>query len=104
MNAPIVRNALAVSLWLSVAFSPTMARAADPAAAPIPVQLGPGSTLWLKGTSTLHDFESRTTETVVVLARDAASPEPRNAADLAALIRSLAVRELEARIPVLTLK
>ena len=103
MNAPIVRRvATAVCLVLTATLAPI--RGASAASAPIQVRLGPGSALWLAGTSTLHDFESRTAETVVTMTRDGAAPEPRDAAGLAALMRALAVRDVEVTVPVLTLR
>jgi hypothetical protein len=71
--------------------------------APAAIGLGAGSTLWLEGTSNLHEFESRTSQVVVAFTRD---PETQNATDVASLetmIRASAVRGLDLKVPVTSL-
>lgn len=72
--------------------------------APLPVALGPGSVLWLEGTSTMHDFESRSTEVKVALTRDPGAGSPADAAGLAALMGASSIRGVTVRVPVLSLK
>jgi hypothetical protein len=102
------RNAWLVALVVTglVATTPPMPVHAQPSApdsGSIAVALGPGSTLWLEGTSTLHDFESRTTETAITIVRGAGVAEPRGAADLAGLMRGTGITGVDVRVPVLTL-
>jgi hypothetical protein len=88
--------------WLVV---PGIARAADPATArePMAVTLGAGSTLWIEGTSTMHNFECRSKEVAVTLQRDAGTPNPTSAAELLHLINTGAVRAVAVKVPVATL-
>jgi hypothetical protein len=72
--------------------------------APVPVTLGAGSRLWLEGTSTMHDYESGTSQVTVRLHRDAAAAAPQDVAGLDAAIRSGQVRGVEVEVPVLSLK
>jgi hypothetical protein len=65
--------------------------------------LGPGSVLWLDGTSTMHDFESRSKEVSVELLRVSDVAQPANAAGLMALIRSSQVLEVRVQVPVVSL-
>ena len=95
-----------VVIGLSVSTVSLTARAAGPedGAAPLDVTLGAGSTLWLEGTSNVHDFESRTGELAITFAGDAAVPEPADAAGLEKLIRTSAVRRVEVLVPVRSLR
>lgn len=78
---------------------------AAPAAAPPAsgIALGPGSELWLDGTSTVHDFECRSRAVVLELTFDPAAAKPANAAALLECIRSGAVRAVRVRVPVASL-
>ncbi|HEY2953945.1 MAG TPA: YceI family protein [Candidatus Eisenbacteria bacterium] len=80
------------------------AEAPDSTRAPLPVALGPGSVLWIEGTSTVHAFESRSKEVGIALERDRATPEAGTAADLLRLIRSAAIRGVTVRVPVASLR
>jgi hypothetical protein len=100
MNTSKLSHVVTLCAVLSITAAIGIAVAAN---APIPLRAGPGSSLWLKGTSTLHDFECRTDSTVITMTRDEAAPAPRNAAALLSLMRSLAVREVDAKVPVRTL-
>jgi len=70
---------------------------------PVPVTLEKGSALWLTGTSTLHDYESRTAEPVLTITREATAPAPDNGAALAALLRESQVHGVELSVPVKSL-
>src|SRR5262249_7008299 len=72
--------------------------------APLATNLGPGSVLWLEGKSTLHDYESKTTQSTMTLTRDPAITEPADLAGLESLIRASGVRSLDLEVPVQTLK
>ena len=72
--------------------------------APLATTLGPGSVLWLEGTSTMHDFESRSKEVTVELDRDPAAAQPTNAAGLMALIHASKVLEVRVQVPVVSLR
>src|SRR5262249_37716305 len=93
---------LALALALALVYAP--ARAQAPAPVRAAVTLGPGSVLWLAGTSTLHDYESRTTELALTLERDASTSEPGDAAALDRWLRSGGLRGLELAVPVAALR
>jgi hypothetical protein len=92
--------ALAISATWGAALADT---APDTTSVPVAVTLGPGSSLWLEGTSTLHDFESRTTELTVTLTRDPGSTQPGDAAALSALVRGAGIRGVDVDVPVRSL-
>lgn len=62
-----------------------------------------GSELWMDGTSTLHDWECRTSDVQVDLRRAKGRPEPEGAAALEALIRANGIESLEVAIALRTL-
>jgi hypothetical protein len=109
MNAGRVRQARAVSLLASVLLA-TLSLVAAPARseaageALLPVTLGPGSVLWLEGTSTVHDFECRSTEVDLTLRGEAAGLHASDAAGLAGFIRASGVRGAALRVPVASLR
>ena len=72
--------------------------------APVHVKLGPGSVLWLDGTSSLHEYESRTSQLGFDMARDPATHDPADAADLAEMIRHSGIRSVDVKVPVGTLR
>jgi hypothetical protein len=74
-----------------------------PSPVPAAVQLGPGSVLWLEGTSTVHEYESRTTQPTVKLLRDASATDPADVAALDQWLRSGGLRGLELGVPLATL-
>ena len=79
--------------------------AAQSAAPPVAaVMLGPGSQLWLEGTSTIHAYESRTSTLGFTLRRDAAQADPADAAALDAWLRAGGLRGLELVVPVGTMR
>jgi len=86
---------VAVALWLALGSYPAIAASA--------VTLGPGSTLWLTGKSTLHDFESRTNELTLTLGADPGARAPTDAASLESLIRSNHVGSVDVLVPVRSL-
>src|SRR5262249_31389877 len=47
-----------------------VAAGAERATAPLALSLGAGSAVWLEGTSTMHDFECRTSEITLHFTRD----------------------------------
>ena len=96
------RWAVAVGCALVVAGLSARAFAADPAA-PTCIGVGPGSTLWIEGTSNVHDFESRTTSLRVTFICESGRPAPATAADLEALVRASGVRTVTVQVPVTTL-
>jgi len=81
----------------------TVVYAADATRAPLAVKLGSGSVLWIEGTSTMHNFECRSKEVALTLEKDAATPDPADAAALLQLVRSGAVRGVAVRVPVVSL-
>jgi hypothetical protein len=69
----------------------------------VAVKLGPGSVLWIEGTSTVHDWESRTTQPAVKLLRDAPAADPADVAALDAWLRGGNLRGLELGVPLATM-
>jgi len=103
---PILGLALAavVVAALALAQEALAAPAADRPTAPLPLALGTGSTVWLEGTSTMHDFECRTSDIAVQFVRDAAAKDPADVPGLEQLIRTSVVTGLDVDIPVASLK
>ena len=66
---------------------------------PAAVALGPGSALWLEGTSSVHDFESRTSTLGLVLMREPAQADPVDAAALRQWLQGGGLRGLELTVP-----
>ena len=101
----LVRGALArrsPALMLTLALSlATLPARAEPTSIPVPaaVKLAQGSELWLEGTSTVHEYQSRTSELALVLLRDAAAPDPADVAALGAWLRSGNLRGLDLGVP-----
>lgn len=102
MSAP--RITFTTSLALTLALAGLLSAATENQGTPVPVSLGPGSRLWLEGTSTVHDFQSGTKDVTVRLRRDAAAASPRDANGLDALIRGAQIRGVDVELPVLSLK
>jgi len=89
--------------WTALAGA-ARAEAPDTTRTAAAVALGPGSVLWIEGTSTMHDFECRSHEVALTLERGRATPDPGNAADLLRMIRAAAVRGVTVRVPVVSLR
>lgn len=68
------------------------------------VALGNGSTLWLEGTSTLHDFESRTSALTVTLTAEGDAAHPADVDALVKSIRASAVHGVRVEVPVRSLR
>ena len=102
MTTRLVRLGAAGALWLLITIAPCTAfgAPASTAGVPVAVKLGPGSSLWLNGTSTMHDFECRTSETEIAMTRDAALGESPADAGLPALVRTSTIRTVDVTVPV----
>jgi hypothetical protein len=88
-----------------VASLATMALAiADPAGTPFPVALGKGTTLWLEGTSTMHDFESMTSNVDVKFTRDPQAAAPTDVPSFCDLITAGHVQSVTLKVAVKSLK
>jgi len=98
MSDPRSIRGAAIGLTLVISLAATSAAHAGPAAS-----VGPGSALWLNGTSNVHEFEGRTKEMTFVLLGDSSAPAPADAAALEALIRASGVHGAELAVPVRTL-
>jgi len=77
---------------------------ADPAGTPFPVALGKGTTVWLEGTSTMHDFESMTSNVDVKFARDPQTAAPTDVPSFRELIAAGHVQTVTLKVPVRSLK
>ena len=100
----VLHTVFAILLGAVVATAPALGGAPDSSAAPSAMTLGKGSVLTLEGTSTVHDFECRTTEVEFGLGAGAGGEHPDDAAGLAALIRSSGVGGVVVRVPVNSLR
>ena len=96
-----LRLVLACAAVLAIV-GPPAARGTE--SAPLPVTLGPGSVLWLEGTSTMHDYESRSNAVTIEIAGDPAVAPPADAAALLAIIRGFGVHTVRVRVPVESLR
>jgi hypothetical protein len=94
-------SAIAVVLVLLTLAAP-LARAAN--GTPVPVKLGPGSELVIEGKSTVHDFECRSREVSVQVAREPGAAAPADAAALLELMRAGKVASVKVSVPVQSLK
>ena len=88
-------GSLALLLFLAAPFTSSTASAA-------PARLGPGSSLRITGTSSVHDYESRTTETSVEITRKAGSTAA-SGDGLARLVRASAIQSVDVKVPVRSL-
>ena len=68
------------------------------------VGLGPTSVLWIEGTSTMHDYESRTSALKLTLLRDAAQADPADADALDAWLKAGGLKGLDLVVPVTTMR
>ncbi len=80
-----------------------LAGSAGAEGARIPTSLGEGSTVWLEGTSTMHDYESWPTAMKLRLERSLAGADPADARALEALVRANHVTSLDLQVPVKSL-
>ena len=67
------------------------------------LSFAPGSELRMEGTSTMHEWESRTATVNAVFTRASGQADPSGAAAIEAFIRADGVRGIEVQIPVATL-
>src|SRR5215472_398541 len=88
-------------LALACAALPALGQA--PASAPAAVKLGPGSALWLEGSSNVHEWESRTTQPTLKLLRDATAADPADVAALDQWLRSGGLAGLDLGVPLATM-
>jgi polyisoprenoid-binding protein YceI len=89
-----------------VACTPGLAPAAESAAATErwPVTLGTGSTLWIDGTSTLHDWSSRTDSTLLEFRVASGTAKPADAHGIESQVRAQAVHGVAVDVPVHSLR
>ena len=101
LEVPVKAFALLAVLACAWAAAPALGQA--PAPVPAAVRLGPGSVLWLEGSSNVHEWESRTTQPVVKLMRDGSAVDPADVAALDQWLRSGTLRGLDLVVPLATL-
>jgi len=94
---------LALLAVLALAWAAFPALGQAPAPAPAAVKLGPGSTLWLEGSSNVHEWESRTSQPTVKLLRDASAADPADVAALDQWLRAGGLRGLDLGVPLATM-
>ena len=99
-RSPIGIRGVAVRLALAIVLAQALVATAHAATA---AAVGPGSSLWLNGTSNVHEFEGRTKEMTFVLLGDSTAAPPADAAALEAMIRASGVRGAELTVPVRSL-
>lgn len=103
LRAPLATLALcAVMLACTPGFAPATESAA--ATERWPVVLGLGSELWIEGTSTLHDWSSRTDTLGLAFRVAPGTTRPDNLRDFDAMVRSQVVRAAEVEVPVRSLR
>jgi hypothetical protein len=68
------------------------------------VKLGTGSELWIEGTSTIHDWHSKTSTLGFALRRDEAQVDPADPAAIDAWLRSGGLRGLDLVVPLATMR
>jgi len=91
-------------LFLSVVLLPLAAPPAFGEPVRAAVSLGSGSELWLEGTSTLHDYECRTSKVEAKFLRDATPADPADVAALDAWLRAGGLKGLDLVVPVTTMR
>jgi polyisoprenoid-binding protein YceI len=89
-------GSLALLLFLVAPFASSRGSAAS-------ARLGPGSSLRITGTSSVHDYESRTLETSVEITRRAGSTAVSGGDGLAGLVRAAAIQSVDVKVPVRSL-
>jgi len=92
---------LLAALALAWAALPALGQA--PATVPAAVKVGPGSALWIEGTSTVHEWESRTTAPSVKLMRDGSAADAADVAALDQWLRSGGLKGLDLDVPLATM-
>ena len=92
-----------VALAVLILAGAALGRAETAVASRAAVSLGAGSELWLEGTSTLHEYESRTSTLGFTLMRDGSQADPADAAALDAWLRSGSLRGLDLVVPLKTM-
>jgi hypothetical protein len=79
-------------------------RASFPAERPGAIALGPGSELWIEGTSTMHSFENHSHAVELDATLDSTAARPAGVKELFQLLCASGVRALQVRVPVASLK
>ena len=102
MNDNRVRHAITALALATLVLTASPAHAAE--GTPLAVTLGPGSVLWLEGTSNVHDFESRSKEVQIEFSGNPGAAQPTDAAAILALIRSSAVHGVLVKVAVNSLR
>ena len=95
---------LAIALLAAIAFGASDARAASATASTaLKISLGAGSSLWIEGTSNVHDWMSRSKDLKLTFKGTRAATQPTNPGDLRALIATSAIRDVDLEVPVRSL-
>jgi hypothetical protein len=93
---------IAVAALATVIVTPALAETTTaPHAA---VKLGAGSELWIEGTSTIHEWHSKTSTLGFALLREAGQADPADAAALDAWLKSGGLRGLDLVVPLATMR
>ncbi len=101
-RAPRRAKILIFALWVLAAGSAAYAQPTQNS--PAAVSLGPGSVLWLEGTSTVHDYESRTSTLGFTLLREVTHADPVDVASLDLWLRGGGLRGLDLVVPLQTMR
>ncbi len=99
-----LRSRLSGLLLLTIALLTLAPSPASSESTRAAVGLGPGSELWLEGTSTLHDYECRTAKVEMSFLRDAAQADPADVAALDAWLKAGGLKGLDLLVPVGTMR
>lgn len=98
------RPRLSGLLLLSIALLTLAPLRASGEATRAAVSLGSGSELGLEGTSTMHDYESKTSALKVTFLRDPAQADPADVAALDAWLKAGGLKGLDLVVPVETMR
>ena len=100
---PVARWPWLVCAALVLAGAPAL-RAETATTSRAAVTLGAGSELWIEGTSTIHEWHSKTSTLGFALLRDAAQPNPADAAAIDTWLRGGGLRGLDLVVPLATMR
>jgi len=98
-----ILSATAIALAMAVVTMTVRAATTGNAGPPAGIGLGPGSSVWLEGSSNLHEFESRTSTFEVRFTRNEADSAPASPLDLERFFRASGVRSLDVAVPTTSL-
>jgi YceI-like domain len=104
MTRALIAIALASSMTMTAPHGTARGAVAQAGAKLAPIHLGTGSTLWLNGTSSVHDFECRTSDLRLSVGPEAALATSANPVGFETLVRAQGIQSLALELPVASLR